>query len=384
MERPIVLRNAAVVLPEGLRRADVGLRGGKIEQIGEVLNGYEAEIDLQGYTVIPGMIDIHTHGAMGVDVNEASAADYHILSAFYASEGITGFLPTVISDAENKMIEALRLTADARSAVRGAGILGCHLEGPFLSVEYKGAMPRRYLQPGDAALIARFLNAANGCKLLMTVAPEVSGVEALMHYITSQGICAGLGHSGATYEQAANCIRAGAAFFTHTMNAMRPLDRREPGILGAALESDAYCEFICDGLHVHPANVRLLLKAKGIGKLIAVSDSIMAAGMPDGVYTLGTHKILVKDGDSTLWDGHTRAGSTLTLRAALGNFMQFTGLPLHEAILPMTANPAQLLGLDKHKGRIAPGMDADLTVLDSRMNVQYTFVEQRAVFRRGA
>ncbi len=381
---PIVLRNAAAVLPEGLRRADIGMRGGKIDRIGEALDGYETEIDAREYTVIPGMIDTHTHGAMGVDVNKATAADYQTLSAFYASQGVTGFLPTVISDAGNKMLEALQMAADAQSAVRGAGILGCHLEGPFLSVEYKGAMPRRYLQQGDAALIARFLTAARGCKLLMTVAPEVQGVDALMHYISSQGICAGLGHSGATYEQATACVRAGAAFFAHTMNAMRPLDRREPGILGAALESDAYCEFICDGLHLHPANVRILLKAKGIGKLVAVSDSIMAAGLPDGVYTLGAHKIIVKDGESTLGNGHTRAGSTLTLRAALVNFLQFTGLPLHEAILPMTANPAQLLGLDKQKGRIAPGMDADLAVLDNRMNVQYTFVQQRMVYKHNA
>jgi N-acetylglucosamine-6-phosphate deacetylase len=381
---PLAIRNAAVVLPDGLRRVDIGMRSGKIERIGDVLDGYPSEIDALGYTVIPGMIDVHTHGAMRVDVNSASAGDYDALSRFFASEGITGFVPTVVCDAENRMIEAVRRASDARRNVQGAAILGCHLEGPFLSAEFKGAMPRRFLQAGDAALISRFLDAARSCALCMTVSPEVGGVEALMHYLVSQGIRVGLGHSGATYEQTVNCLRAGASHFTHVMNAMRPLDRREPGILGAALESDALCEFICDGLHVHPANIRLLLKAKGIGKLIGISDSIMATGLGGGTYRLGTHRVTVKDGDCTLRDGRTRAGSTLTLQKALVNFMHFTGLPLDQAILPFSANPAKMLGIDKQKGRIAEGMDADLTVLDGRMNVQYTFVEQKTVYRRSA
>lgn len=384
IENPIAIRNAAVVLPDGLQRVDIGMRNGKIERIGDVLDGYPQEIDALGYTVIPGLIDVHTHGAVHVDCNNAAARDYDMLSRFFASEGVTGFMPTIVCDAENKMLAAVRQVSDARGAVRGAAILGCHLEGPFLSAEFKGAMPRRYLQEGDAALISRFLSAAGSCALCMTVSPEVGGVDALMHYLVSQGIRVGLGHSGATYEQTVSCLRAGASYFVHVMNAMRPLDRREPGILGAALESDAFCEFICDGLHVHPANIRLLLKAKGIAKLIGISDSIMATGLGDGTYTLGSHRVTVKDGEPMLWDGHTRAGSTLTLHKALVNFMHFTGLPLDQAVLPLTANPAKLLGIDKQKGRIAVGMDADLTVLDGRMNVQLTFVEQKIAYRRGS
>jgi len=382
MNTPIAIRNATVVLPDGLRRVDIGMRGGKIDRIGDVLDGYPHEIDAPGCTVIPGMIDLHTHGAVHVDANSADVTDFDALSLFLASEGVTGFVPTILSDAENRMLEAVRQAADARGNVHGAGILGCHLEGPFLSADFKGAMPRRYLQEGDAALISRFLNAARSCALCMTVSPEVGGVEALMHYIVSQGIRVGLGHSGASYEQTVSCLRAGANHFVHVMNAMRPLDRREPGILGAALESDAFCEFICDGLHVHPANIRLLLKAKGIDKLVGISDSTMATGVGDGAFMLGSHRITVKDGDSMLWNGNTRAGSTLTLHKALINFMHFTGLPLDQAILPLTANPARLLGIDKQKGRIAEGMDADLVVLDERTNVQYTFVEQRLVYRR--
>ncbi|MBN1777038.1 MAG: N-acetylglucosamine-6-phosphate deacetylase [Clostridiales bacterium] len=381
---PTVIRSAAVVLPEGIRRLDIGMRHGKIERIAETLDGYETVIDASDCTVIPGMIDVHMHGAMRVDANTATAEEFDTLSSFLASEGVTGFLPTIVCAAEPKTLDAIRRISEACGNVGGADILGCHIEGPFLNPDYRGAIPRRYLQAGDAALVARFLAAAGSCKLRMTAAPEVQGVEALMHYIVSQGILVGLGHSGASYEQAMNCIHLGADSFVHVMNAMTPLDRHEPGILGAALESDAYAEFICDGLHLHPANVRLLLKAKGLDKLLAVSDSIMAAGLGDGVFTLGAGKVLVKDGDAKLPDGRTRAGSTLTLRKALLNFMNYTGLQIDKAILPMTRNPAKLLGLDKQKGRIAEGMDADLAVMDAHMNTVYTFVGQRLTYRRDA
>jgi N-acetylglucosamine-6-phosphate deacetylase len=382
IEDSIVIRNAAVVLPDGLRRCDIGMRSGKIECIGEALDGYKTEIDAHEHMVIPGMLDIHTHGAMRIDVNHATTEDLDTLSRFFASEGATGFMPTLICDSESRMIAQIRRIAEARGHMSGAKILGCHLEGPFLSHEYKRAMPSRYLRDGDAALISRFLLAAKSCKLCMTVAPEVKNIGALMHYMASQGICVRLGHSGATYEQSMHCIRLGANCVVHVMNAMRPIDRHEPGLLGAALESDVFCEFICDGLHLHPANIRLLLKAKGVEKVVAVTDSMMATGLGDGIFSLGINKIIVKDGDAKLRNGKTRAGSTLTMRKALVNLLHFTDLPLDKAILPLSSNPARMLGLDKRKGRIAEGMDADLVVLDAHMNVLYTFVEQRLVYRR--
>ncbi|MFH1880215.1 MAG: N-acetylglucosamine-6-phosphate deacetylase [Bacillota bacterium] len=383
-EPSTVIRNAAVVLPGGIQRCDIGMRFGKIDCVGKAPGDYQTEIDAFDCTLIPGMIDVHTHGGANVDINNASDEDLDTLSAFYASEGVTGFIPAIVSDTESRMVGMIRRISEARGHMRGAKILGCHVEGPFLSPEYNGAIPRKYLQAGDAALISRFLGAAKSCRLCMTAAPEAKSVEALMHYIVSQGILVGLGHSGATYEQTMNCVRTGASTFTHVMNAMRPLDRHEPGILGAALESDAYVEFICDGLHLHPANVRLLLKAKGIDLLVAVSDSIMAAGLGDGSFSLGAQKIIVRDGDAKLTDNRTRAGSMLTMRKALINFMHFTGLQLDQAILPMSQNPAKLLGLHKQKGRIALCMDADLVVLDSRMNVAYTFVGQKLVYRRSS
>ena len=373
---PTAIHGAAVVLPEGIRRCDIGMRNGIIDYIGDAPKGYDTVIDAPDCTVIPGMIDVHTHGAVHVDANTATDDDFLLLSAFFASEGVTGFLPTLACDSQANTLAAIRRVSQARTRVRGAEILGCHLEGPFIADAYRGSMTRKYLEPGDAAVVARYMEAAGDMPLRMTVAPEAEGMESLMHYIVSQGVRIGLGHSGASYEQAINCLHLGADSFIHTMNAMAPLDRHEPGIVGAALESDAYVEFICDGLHLHPAIVRLMLKAKGIDKLVAVSDSMMAAGLGDGTFMLGSKKVVVRDGDAKLSDGHTRAGSTLTMRKALLNFMNFTGLQLDQAILPLTQNPARLLGLDKQKGRIATGMDADLTVLDAHLNVQYCFVGQ--------
>ncbi len=379
---PTVIQGAAVVLPEGIQRCDIGLRGGVIDRIGEALSGYDTAIDASGCTVIPGMLDIHTHGAVRVDANTATEEDFIKLSAFYASEGVTGFLPTLVCDTEQNILAAIRRIVKARDRVRGARILGCHLEGPFLADDYRGSMPRKFLVRGDAALVARFLSAAEDLCLRMTVSPEAEGVESLMHYIVSQGMRIGLGHSGASYEQTVSCLHLGADSFVHTMNAMAPMDRHEPGIIGAALESDAYAEIICDGLHLHPAIVRLMLKAKGIDKLVAISDSMMATGLGDGVFTLGKNKVVVRDGDAKLAHSSARAGSTLTLRKALINFMNFTGLQIDKAILPLTQNPAKLMGLDKQKGRVAVGLDADLTVLDEHMNVRYCFAGQELIYRR--
>ncbi len=378
---PTVIRGASVVLPGGIRRCDIGMRNGVIDYIGDSPPAYETEIFAGDCTVIPGMLDIHTHGAVGVDANTATSSQLQTLSEFYASEGVTGFMPTIVCDAEVKLLDAIRRIARARSAASGGAILGCHMEGPFLSPAYCGSIPRKHMEDADMAMVVRFLDAADSMPLRMTVSPETAGVEAMLPYIVSQGIRVGLGHSGAEYELAMNCLRLGADSFIHAMNAMAPLDRHEPGMIGAALESDAYAEFICDGLHLHPAIVRLMLKAKGLHKLVAVSDSMMATGLGDGTFNLGSTKVVVRDGDAMLSSGRTRAGSTLTLRKALINFMHYTGLQLDQAILPMTLNPAKLLGLEKHKGSIAVGMDADLAVLDTHLNVRYTFAKQALVYQ---
>lgn len=391
MERkPILLRGGLTALPEGLRRLDIRLEGGRIAALEEDLPAGDARVaDVSGCYVLPGFIDVHTHGGLGVDVNHADLAALQKLAAFFAGQGVTAFLPTVLSGASEEMAKSLSAVADARDASqkpdwRGADVLGCHLEGPHLNPAYKGAMPEQYLTLPDAAAFEKLQKAGRGCILRLTLSPEMKGAAEFTKWLTEQGVGVSLGHSGADYQQTMACIRAGANSATHTMNAMRPLHQHEPGILGAVLESDVYCEAICDGLHLHPGIVRLLIKVKGIQRVVAVTDSIMAAGLGDGEYVLGVQPIVVKNGDAQLALGGSRAGSILTMVEALQNLMGFTGLPLHQAMLPLTANPAELLGLGGRKGRIEIGMDADIAVLDENLSVRLTIAGQEVVYSAAA
>jgi len=260
-----------------------------------------------------------------------------------------------------------------------AHLLGVHLEGPFLAPEYKGAMPEHLLQPGDAGLFRRYAEAAEGAIKYMTVSPEVEGVPEMVRDIAGDVVVA-IGHSGATYERAWECINNGARSATHTFNAMKLLHQHFPAIMGAVLESDVFCEAICDGRHLAPGTVRFLLKCKGWDKVVAVTDSIMAAGLPDGRYKLGVNDVVVVDGDAQLANGGSRAGSTLTTGQALKNIVKFTGHPVEDVVPLLTENPARLLHMEAKKGYLAPGYDADMLLLDDELNVVRTFVSGRTVF----
>lgn len=338
--------------------------------------------DAAGKKIVPGFIDVHTHGAVGVDVNGASAPDLGKISQFFAGNGTTSFLASVLTDTEEQTgwcIDQCR--AFQQSDARGAELLGIHLEGPFLAPAYKGAMPEHLLKKGDAALLRAYQERAEGNIRYLTVSPEVEGTIGLIPEAKALGIVTAIGHSGADYDTAMEAIRAGAAAATHTFNAMQLLHQHRPAILGAVLESDVYCEAICDGRHLHPGIVRLLLKVKGPDRVVAITDSIMAAGLPDGNYHLGVNQVVVEDGDAKLASDGTRAGSTLTQNTALRNLLAWTGLSLEEALPLLTENPARLIGVFDRKGSIAPGKDADLVVLDGENQVEQVFVKGRPVPR---
>lgn len=336
-------------------------------------------MDGQGAIVLPGLIDIHMHGCAGVDVNAADQAGYDTISAFLASQGCTAFQCSILTDTKEQTLWCIRQALQAmRRPLPGAQLVGIHLEGPFLSPQYKGAMPESLLQTGNAELFRQYQNAAEGNIRYMTVSPEVPGVLSLIKQIKDSVVLA-LGHSGADYETARQAVQLGASCFTHTGNAMRLIHQHEPGVLGAALESSAYCEAICDGRHLHPGFVRMLLACKGYGKVIAITDSIMAAGLPDGQYKLGVHDVTVKNGDARLTISDVRAGSTLTPLKGLQNVLSFTGEPIEKVIPIFTCNPAALLHLQT-KGTIAPGMDADLILVNEEAQLLTTFVQGRLVY----
>lgn len=332
-------------------------------------------IDGSRKKVVPGFIDIHTHGAVGVDVNGASADDFEKIGSFFATNGTTAWLASILTDTPEQTERCFDAYKTYRNGARaGAQLLGFHMEGPFLAKEYKGAMPEELLQEGDIGLVERYQDLAEGAIRYITVSPEVEGVPDMIPELTKRGITVAIGHSGADYAAAMDAIRRGARSVTHTGNAMRLLHQHEPAIWGAALESDAYCEIICDGRHLHPGTVRLIIKTKGIHRVVAITDSIMAAGLPDGNYHLGVNSVVVEQGDAKLAATGVRAGSTLTQGAALKKLLAFTGLPLTDILPMLTENPARLIGVYDKKGSIADGKDADLVLLNEDNEIADVFI----------
>ena len=377
-----VITNALVYTGHRFVPREVYVEEGRVAQLAEKVNAPAGcpRLDLGGKRLVPGFIDIHTHGAAGVDVNAATAAQLNgTIGHFCARQGTTDWLCSVLTDTPEQTLWCLD---QAKAAMKEEGdwaqLLGVHLEGPFLASQYKGAMPEHLLQKGSAELFARYEAAGEGAIRYMTVSPEVEGVPAMVRDIAAR-VKVAIGHSGAEYDTAMECIANGAVSATHTFNAMRLFHQHQPAIMGAVLESDVYCEAICDGRHLHPASVRLLLKCKGWDRVVAVTDSIMAAGLPDGNYKLGVNDVVVEDGDAKLASDGTRAGSTLTTGQALKNLVKFTGEGPEKVLPLLTENPADLLGLPR-KGRIAPGCDADFVVLGEDLTVLRTIVGGRTVY----
>ena len=369
------LINGQVYMDRRFQARTVAMEEGKIRLLPPDAPVDGEVYDAAGRKVVPGFIDVHTHGAVGVDVNGAAAADLEKTARFFAGNGTTSWLASILTDTEEQTRWCIdQCLAHRREESAGAELLGIHLEGPFLAAAYKGAMPERLLRTGDPGLLRAYQTQAEGCIRYLTVSPEVEGTAELIPAARELGIVTAIGHSGADYRTAMDAIAAGAQAATHTFNAMQLLHQHRPAILGAVLESDVYCEAICDGRHLHPGIVRLLLKVKGLDRVVAITDSIMAAGLPDGKYHLGVNEVVVEDGDAKLASDGTRAGSTLTQDAALRNLLAFTGRSLEEILPLLTENPAKLIGVFDRKGSIAPGKDADLVLLDRENRVSGVFV----------
>ena len=377
MSRDYYIINGEVYINHEFQKNNVLLSGGKISDISDKFYDIsEAEIvDALGMKVVPGFIDIHTHGAVGVDINEATADDLEKISIFAAANGTTSWLSSFLSDTREQTLNFIDAFKKYKTVPqKGANLLGIHLEGPFISSEYKGAIPECALRKSDMKLLKEYQNYADGNIIYITVSPEIDGVICDIPRICAMGIKVAIGHSGADYETAMQAIAGGASSCTHVFNAMKLIHQHYPAILGAVLESDIYCEVICDGKHVHPALVRLLLKTKGTDRVIAVTDSIMAAGLSDGKYNLGVNDIIVENGDAKLASNGIRAGSTLTQNVALKNLLEFTDRPLEDILPLLTENPAKMLGLFDRKGEIAEGKDADIVLLDKNNDVIGVFV----------
>ena len=379
----LTIINARAVIGGAVRRCNLKIVDGKIKGIMPPGDTYGKTFDARENLVLPGFIDIHTHGGAGVDFNNADAKDIRNVRDFFASQGTTTFLPAILTDTEETMLRSILSVVQAKNALKCSQIYGIHLEGPFLSPEYKGAMPEELLQPCSYPLFKRLQDSSGGQIRLITLSPELEGAAELTKRLAMEGVRVSLGHSGADYETAVSCIEAGAVSATHTFNAMKLMRQHDPAIAAAVLESDGYCEAICDGKHLHPAVVRLLLKTKGLSRVIAVTDSIMAAGMREGIYRLGINNVVVRGGDAKIMGTDIRAGSILTTIQALRNIMEFTGLPVEKAVIPLTENPARMLGIFHRKGSLDVGKDADLVMVDDKYQVLATFSEGELLYQTG-
>lgn len=334
----------------------------------------EADFDAQGCYVIPGLVDIHTHGAMGEDFSDGKAEGLQTMADYYAAHGVTSYLATTMTLTEAVLTPAMHAIRDFQPN-GGAKCAGVHLEGPFLSFAKRGAQAAENLHRPDTALFDR-LNEASGNQVrLVTVACEEEGAMEFISYV-SQKATVSLGHTTANYDQAMEAFARGASHATHLFNGMEPLHHRKPGILAAAMDAGASVELICDGLHIHPAVIRLVHKLYG-EKLNLISDSLRCAGMPDGSYMLGGQPIEVKNQKATLQGTDTLAGSSISMLDAVRNVVSF-GLPLTDAVYAASTAPAEAVGLTE-VGSIQVGKRADLVILDAELNLVAVYVDGKKV-----
>jgi N-acetylglucosamine-6-phosphate deacetylase len=330
----------------------------------------------------PGFVDIHIHGGAGIDVSHAAPHEVHRLNQFLATRGVTAYFPTTVTAPLDQICTALERLADAIEGGPNSGSsemavqarpLGIHLEGPFLSHKRRGVHPPENLLEPTLKTFDRLWQAARGHIRMMTNAPELPGAMEVIAEAARRKVCVSIGHSDADTAAARQAINSGARHATHTFNAMRPLDHRDPGILGETLTDDRItADIIADGIHVAPEVVKLFLLAKGFEHSVLITDATAATGMPDGTYQLGPIQVEVKDGRCTM-DGKL-AGSVLTMDRAVRNVMKFSNWTLRDAVRAATFNPARATALTQ-QGEVAPGAEANLVLLSPGGEVLKTMVK---------
>lgn len=334
--------------------------------------------------IVPGFIDVHTHGAYGWDTNDGTPEGLRKWVKNITKEGVTSLLPTTITQSEEVLTKALTNVASVvKEGYEGADILGVHLEGPYLDQVYKGAQPEQYCVPASVAQFMRYQKASDNLIKYVTLATEHDANYALTHYLVSQGIVVSQGHSGATYEQAMMGIANGAMCMTHVYNGMSPFKHREPGLVGAAFRfQDVYGEIITDGNHSHLASIYTFFQAKGPNFGVLVTDSLMVKSLPTGTKVkFGGNEIeLMPDGSAHLCSTGNLAGSTLNVNKGLQIVVEQAGVPFLSAINACTINPARMLGVDDRKGSIQAGKDADLVVLEDNYDVAMTWTRGKKAF----
>lgn len=345
-------------------------------------NSYQ-EMDAQGQYVVPGLIDVHIHGCQGVDVMDATPEALAVMKQEVVRNGVTSFLATTMTMAKPNIIRALdnvRTQVEREQAadyvIDGANLIGVHLEGPFINVKKKGAQPGEHVVKPDFELMTDYADLIKVC----TIAPEIEGAIDMIKQFGDR-VNFSIGHTDATYDQAAAGIAAGAKACTHLFNAMTGLHHRQPGVVGATFGHDIYAELIADNIHVNPQLYPVIKKVKGLDKILLITDCMRAGGLAEGVYDLGGQSVTVQDGICRLVDG-TIAGSVLKLNQGLANFTTGTAETLAHTIDLATINQARYLGMEDRIGSLDIGKQADIVIMDQDFKIKQTLVQGVSCFKQ--
>lgn len=365
----MIIKNAQVYIDGGFRKVDVRFDS-RVREVGIGLSGADV-LDADGLFLIPGLIDIHTHGAVGCDAGDGSAEGLTMMSRYYAGHGVTSWCPTMMTLDEPSLTNAVRAVRNFVPPEDGAKAVCINLEGPFLSRERCGAQNPDYIHAPDASMFYRLYEESSEMIQLVTVAPEEPGAIDFVRDVSK--VCTvSIGHTNADYKTAAAAFDAGASHVTHLFNAMSALGHRAPGVIGAAFDKGVTAELIADGFHIDPAVIRMTYQLFG-KRLVLISDSLRCAGMPDGDYDLSGQQITLRDGKATLSGTDTLAGSSINLMDGLRRAVSF-GVPLEDAIYAATKAPARVIGKESEIGSITPGNYADLVLLDKDLKIHSVYV----------
>ncbi len=368
MERKIYKN--ATVLTENFQfiRTDIETVNNLIKYVGNISHNDAEIIDCDNKYIVPGLVDIHTHGCVGYDSADCTKLeDMRRMRSYYARNGITTYLATIATSSVSDTEKAVSFLTDVQNDPCGANIGGIHLEGPYFSHSKKGAQNPDFLRLPDINEFEKLNTISNGNIKLISVAPELENAYAFISHVSKKSSVS-IGHTEADYECASKAIDCGATVMTHTFNGMLSLHHRNPGAVGAALDRSIFCEFICDGFHINEAVIRIAYKILGDDKMLFISDSLRAAGMKDGKYSLAGLTFIVDGGKARLEDG-TIAGSTCTLFDCVKNAISF-GIPAESAFKMASLTPAKACKIDNVCGSISAGKRADLLILDSDFNIE--------------
>jgi N-acetylglucosamine-6-phosphate deacetylase len=379
-EMKIAFVGAKVITPfRCVEPATIIIEGKKIYELGksedvDIPVGTKI-IDASELLIAPGFVDLLCHGGAGKGFADEDEEAIETISNFHFKHGTTTLLAGLYSKPFNHLINDMRRIAHYIENNDETNIFGIHMEGPYINPKLKGAMNEEYLWKPDLESWFSLRDASRGYIKIMTIAPELPGAIEIMRHAAQDRIVLSIGHSEADYEIIEAAIDNGASHVTHIFNAMRPLHHREPGVVvGAFLRDELKIELIADGIHVHPVVMKLIYKLKGARGIILITDAIRAAGMPDGEYEFADQKVYMKDKKAYLEDG-TLAGSTLTMEEAVRVMYEKVQIPLTDAVRMASLNGAKVLGIQRQKGILAAGMDADIVVMDKKFNVLVTIKE---------